>query len=69
MNYIFYLPKLSISGDQQHQMWTAITGSSFGYKNNHELLKFAVLLVLRKSFFLPCVSSPAIGDSLGIVLH
>lgn len=40
----FYLPKLSIGGDQQQQVWDAIIGSSFDYKNNHELLEFAILL-------------------------
>lgn len=65
----FYLPKLSISGDQQHQMCDAITGSSFDYKNNCELLEFAVLLMLRKSFFIPSLSSPAIEESVVIVLH
>lgn len=40
-------------------MWDAMTGSSFDYKNNHELLEFAVLLMLRKSFFLPCVFLPS----------
>lgn len=40
-----------------------------GISDNHELLELTVLLIPRKSFFVPPATSPAVGESVGLVLH
>lgn len=40
-----------------------------GISDNCELLEFTVLLMPRKSFFVLPVTSPAVGESVGIVVH
>ena len=40
-----------------------------GIFDNHELPELTVLVMPRKSFFVPPATSPAVGESVGIVLH
>lgn len=37
--------------------------------NYHELPELTILLMPRKSFFVPPKTSPAVGESVGIILH
>lgn len=40
-----------------------------GISDNYELLELTILLMPRKSSFVPPVTSPAVGENVAIVLH